>query len=283
MSPVVMIVGDVVREEPLEMALVQRNDLVEQIAPAAADPAFRDSILPRALDRGLHATNCHGSNRSRYFQSILCVVIIDQELGRGLVGKGFAKLLHNPTARWMTSDIEVQDASTVMANEKEAVKHAERERRDREEIHRRDGLAVIAKKRQPAFGGFWAPGCSSHPAGDGRLRYLEAQHEDFAVDARCTPSWILRYHLEDQVTDLFGDSTTTADSFSHSAEHGPIQFEPGLMPTHHCLWEDQNERFFPGSPETARHDPEEFIERAQPGSRVLAFQDGELLAQGEVL
>ena len=90
MSPVVMVVGDVIREEPLEMALVQRNDLVEQLAPATADPAFRDSILPRALDRGLHATNWHGPNRSRYFQSILCVVIIDQELGRGLVGKGFA-------------------------------------------------------------------------------------------------------------------------------------------------------------------------------------------------
>jgi hypothetical protein len=57
----------------------------------------------------------------------------------------------------MTSDIEVQDAATVMANEEEAVEHVERERRDREEIHRRDGFAVFAKKRQPAFSGFWAP------------------------------------------------------------------------------------------------------------------------------
>ena len=51
MGAVVMVVGDVIRDEPLEMALVQRNDLVEQIAPAAADPAFRDSILPRVMDR----------------------------------------------------------------------------------------------------------------------------------------------------------------------------------------------------------------------------------------
>src|SRR5216683_5050183 len=283
MSPVVMVVRDVIREEPLEMALVQRNDLVEQLAPATADPALRDSILPRALDRGLHATNCHGSNRSRYFQSVLCVVIEDEELGHGLIGKCVAQLLHNPTARWMTSDIEVQDAATVMADDEKAVEHTERERRDREEIHRCDGFAVIAKKRQPAVGGFWAPGCSPHPAGDARLRYLEAQHEEFAMDARCTPSWILRDHLEDQVTDLFGDSTATADSFSHSAEHGPIQFEPSLVPSHHGLWEDENERFFPVGPETARHDPEEFIEWTQSGSRVLAFQDGELLAKGEIL
>jgi hypothetical protein len=62
----------------------------------------------------------------------------------------------------------------------------------------------------------------------------------------------------------------------------PIQFEPSLVPAHHCLWEDENERFFPVGPETARHDPEEFIEWTQPGSRVLAFQDSELLAKGEV-
>ncbi len=88
-GPVVMVVGDVIREEALEMALVQRDDLIEQLATAATDPALRDSILPRALDRGLHATNCHGSNGSRNFQPILCVVIIDEELGRGLIGKRF--------------------------------------------------------------------------------------------------------------------------------------------------------------------------------------------------
>ncbi len=33
MGPVVMVIGDIIRDEPLEMALVQRNDLVEQLAP----------------------------------------------------------------------------------------------------------------------------------------------------------------------------------------------------------------------------------------------------------
>ena len=97
------------------------------------------------------------------------------------------------------------------------------------------------------------------------------------------PSWILRDHLEDQVAHLFGDSPAAADSFSHFAEHGPIQFEPSLMPPNHRLGEDQKERLFPVGPETARHDPEEFVEWTQSGSLVPAFQDGELLAEGEVL
>ena len=42
---VVMVVEDVVREEPLEMSLAPRDALIEQVASAAADPALRDSIL----------------------------------------------------------------------------------------------------------------------------------------------------------------------------------------------------------------------------------------------
>jgi hypothetical protein len=37
-------------EKPLEVALVQGDDVVEQIAPAAAYPALRNTVLPGALD-----------------------------------------------------------------------------------------------------------------------------------------------------------------------------------------------------------------------------------------
>jgi len=214
------------------MSLIQRDDLIEQLAPAAADPALRDSILPRALDGGLHAAQLHGLNRSRDFQSILCVVIQNEELWRGLIGKCFAQLLDNPTAGRMPSDIEMQDASTVVADDEEAIKQVKCERRDREEIHGGDGFAVITQKRQPTVGRFWVPGRSSHPAGDGCLRYIESQHQQFAMDSRCTPGWILRHHLEDQRAGLLGDPPTTADRFSCFAEHRPIQFEPGSMPAH---------------------------------------------------
>ena len=56
---------------------------------------------------------------------------------------------------------------------------------------------------------------------------------------RRTPTWILCDHLEDQVTNLFGDSTATADSFSKSAEHGPIQFEPSPVPPNNSFWLDE--------------------------------------------
>jgi hypothetical protein len=46
------------------------------------------------------------------------------------------------------------------------------------------------------------PGRSSYPAGHGGFRYHETEHEKFSVDAWRTPSWILRHHPEDQLTNL---------------------------------------------------------------------------------
>jgi|SRR5437899_2990882 len=50
MGAVVVVITDVLGEKSLQMPLIQRNDLVEQFAPAASDPALRNTILPRALD-----------------------------------------------------------------------------------------------------------------------------------------------------------------------------------------------------------------------------------------
>ena len=50
MRAVIMIIRRLCGKKPLEMALVQGDDVVEQIAPAAAYPAFRNTVLPGALD-----------------------------------------------------------------------------------------------------------------------------------------------------------------------------------------------------------------------------------------
>jgi hypothetical protein len=50
MGSVVVIIGDVVGKESLQMSLIQHNHVIEQFTPAASHPAFRDSILPRASD-----------------------------------------------------------------------------------------------------------------------------------------------------------------------------------------------------------------------------------------
>src|SRR5664279_2788329 len=73
---VVVIIGNVLEEESLQMALIQRDHVVEQEKP-----------------------------------------------GRGIVGKSFSQLLHDPGAGGMPRDIEVQDAAAIMTDDEEAVQH----------------------------------------------------------------------------------------------------------------------------------------------------------------
>jgi hypothetical protein len=51
----------------------------------------------------------------------------------------------------MLGDVEVQDASTAVADDEEAV-HAERDRWHGEEVHGRNRFPMVSKVGEPAFG-----------------------------------------------------------------------------------------------------------------------------------
>ena len=76
-------------------------------------------------------------------------MIEDEKPGSGLIliGKRFSQLLHDPGAGRMARDIEVQDTPAVMTDNEEAIEETESDRRNGEEIHGRDGFAVIATGR----------------------------------------------------------------------------------------------------------------------------------------
>ena len=63
--------------------------------------------------------------------------------------KRLSQLLDGPGTRQMPGDVEVQNASTIMADDKEAVEHPERDRWNGKEIHGGDGFPVITKKGKP--------------------------------------------------------------------------------------------------------------------------------------
>jgi hypothetical protein len=122
---VIVIIADVLGEKSLQVVLVQSDDVVEEIPPTAFDPALGNAVLPRTLDGGSHARHVHGTNRSGNYQPVLLVMIEEEELGSGLIGKSFSELLDDPTAGGMPGDIEVDDAPTIVADDKEAVEQVE--------------------------------------------------------------------------------------------------------------------------------------------------------------
>ncbi len=102
----------------------------------------------------------------------------------------------------MLGDVEVQNASTTMSDDKEAIEHTESNRRHGEEVHRRDGFPVFSNKGEPAFGWLRVSRRSFHPPGNRSFRDIETEHEKFAVDARPSPGRILGNHPEDQLTNF---------------------------------------------------------------------------------
>jgi len=204
MRAVIMIIRRVCGKKPLQMARVQSDDVVEQLATAAPHPTLGHSILPRTPHRGLPARDLQGAKHSGYFQAVFLVVIEEQKFWGRFVREGFSELLRDPGAGGMPSDVEMNNLSPVMANNKEAVQQVEGDRRDREKIHGGDHFVMIAKKGLPAPGKSWISGGSLHPAGDAALGYIETQHEQLAVDPGSSPGRIVCHHLEDEIPDLLG-------------------------------------------------------------------------------
>ena len=64
------------------MSLMDRNRLIEQIAPTAFDPTFRNSNLPRTFKRSSDGPDLQGPKRSRNLCAIFAIPIEDQEPGR---------------------------------------------------------------------------------------------------------------------------------------------------------------------------------------------------------
>jgi len=129
----------------------------------------------------------------------------------------------------MACNVEVENAPAIVANDEEAVKHAESDGRHREQVHGCDGLAVIAQEGEPALGGIGGPRSPPHPAGDAALGDLKAEHGEFAVDARSAPSGIVCHHFEDQLADLSGHRLS-AHRLTRPGDDPPIQLKTGTMP-----------------------------------------------------
>ena len=54
-------------------------------------------------------------------RAVFVVVADDEKPRSGTKGKSFTQLLHDPQARGMFGDVEVQNASAIVANDEEAV------------------------------------------------------------------------------------------------------------------------------------------------------------------
>ncbi|MGA7387104.1 MAG: hypothetical protein WBW99_04135 [Pseudolabrys sp.] len=78
----------------------------------------------------------------------------------------------------------------------EGIEQIEANGRDYEQIHGGDVRRVIAQEGAPSPA--WRSTPLDHVLGNARLRDLKPEFEQFAVDTRRSPQWVLDAHLLDQ-------------------------------------------------------------------------------------
>jgi hypothetical protein len=168
-----------------------------------------------------------------------------------------------------------------VADDEKTVQNTKCERWDGEEVQRRNGLAMISEERQPSLHRIGISRGSPDPSRDSPFREIESQFKQFPVNARCSPARILGSHSENQVANFLRNVFPPTRS-SHHRDSAPIERKSSPMPPNHSLWANDNEGLLPTRPKPVRENPEEPIEHVQPGPRVFALENGELLPENEI-
>src|ERR1700751_3375421 len=75
MRAVLMMVGDVLGKEPLQVGLVESNHIVEQLAATAPQATLGDTILPGTFERGPHGVYFQGSNGCWDLRPLFCIPV----------------------------------------------------------------------------------------------------------------------------------------------------------------------------------------------------------------
>jgi hypothetical protein len=145
MRAILVVVGNVLAKQSLQMAFVDGNDVIQKVTAAAAYPELRDTVLPGTCEGSPDRTYFQGANGCGDFQPVFCVAIENEEAWSRIKRERLPQLLNNPQAHRMPCDIAVQNAPAIVANDEEAVKHSEGERRHCEEIDRRNGSVSAAR------------------------------------------------------------------------------------------------------------------------------------------
>src|SRR5690349_6817516 len=136
----------------------------------------------------------------------------------------------------MRGGVEVENAAPMMLDDEEAVQHTEAQRGHGEEVEGSDHLTVVLEECQPALH-LRLVGLALQPlqmARHGGFRNLNSELQQFPVDARRAPGWILGLHAPNQALSLDADARATRAFGPRSPS--PEQAKSSTMPGHHGIW-----------------------------------------------
>ena len=222
--------------------------MVENSA-TAPDPAFRDSILPRACRAYACRFHAAGCKQLGYLLAKLSVTIKNRIAVRTRFWKCFPQLLHYPLAGRVFHDVEMEDPASTVCDDEKTIQDSEGEGWHGEEVHGRNGLAVIAQGSRPALAGVVGRRQAPEIPRDGAFRDVQAEFEKLTVNSRSAPRGILVHHPPDERSNLGIDLWPAKALWPRSK--APEQTKASSMPGDNGCWFDDDQDVAPCMPKPA--------------------------------
>src|SRR5688500_18522873 len=177
-----MIVGRKRLQVLVQAAFIKNNYVIEALATDRSNDALNVGSLPRRSRRRQYLLDSHGFHLFNKVMPEDPISIPQQIVRRGVPGKCLAQLVSGPFGSRMSCDREVNDAPALVSQNDKHVQDLKPNGRDREEVYRYQTLTMILK-------------VFAHTA----LADVYAEFQQFTMNARRTPSWILTAHPANQV------------------------------------------------------------------------------------
>jgi hypothetical protein len=133
------------------MPFAEHDNMVKTIPSDRADEPLRIAVLPWRpwRDRSIPYTHC--SKPPDDDVAIDAITIANDILWRLLPAVGFGQLTGNPMGARACGHTQPQKLAAGMLQDQKSIQQPKRDRRDYEQIHRRNAVGVIAQKGLPAL------------------------------------------------------------------------------------------------------------------------------------
>ena len=157
----------------------------------------------------------------------------------------------------MGGHIEVKNTTTVMGQYQEHVKDLEADGGHSEEIDGDQLLGVILQECAPGLRCWLAT--VHHVFAYAGLPDSDAEFEQFAVDAGCTPTGILAAHSADQISDFTGNCRSSR--LAPPDFPGPEETKALAMPRNDRVWLNNSQHRAPVAPDARQPNPQKAVHR----------------------
>lgn len=235
------------------MALVDRNQKIQTLAPDRSDQSFTECIRRRSVNRRFERSHAESLQRLVERSREDRVAVMNNKAVRMIKSKELAKLLDAPFRRRMFGHVHVENPPRVNFHRDEHIEHAKTGVDALKEITGHDGLCMATDKTRPALmpAATWTVVVQILPNRSRRDSNSELKIQ-FSGNPFFSPSWVVPCHRADQAAEVSWQRRSAAlPGFPF-----PEQPESGAMPFHERFRRDNHQGIPPVEEPSEQHEYE---------------------------